>query len=561
MASALLGAAAAALALSASALAETPTAPQAAPRAAARVLSASPGPRQTPWKRSFNPFRGEARFLWPAPAGVYEPLLVYNRATGSYVPWLATRYDWSADNLKLRFAIRPGVVWSDGQPFSARDVTFTFNLMQQVPALDREGVWTFLSSVSAIDASTVEFTLKRPFTPGLGSIGQQAIVAEHKWKDVAQPAAFDDPSPVGTGPFTEVKRFEPTVYELGRNVKYWQAGKPGVDVLRVPLYRSNEEILRALRAGELDWASLFLPDVEKAWVAADAAHHQYWYPDLGPAVLLYLNTQQKPLDDRNVRKAVSMALDRARIAKEAMNNYVIPADATGLADSEKNWKDAGLAASARWTIRDLAQANELLDHAGLARGSDQIRVGPSGPMRYELNVVLGWTDWMAACDILRQNLAEAGIAVSVKAIDFNSWDDALRRGRFTLSLGFGSRGPNPYQFYRDLMDGSLVRPLGERAEANFGRFASDEMTPLLARFEAISDEKEQQTVSRAMQRLFIENAPSLPLFTSPLWGVFNTTHVGGFPSRFRPFASAVPGVGPPPGGAGALPALVEVQVR
>jgi peptide/nickel transport system substrate-binding protein len=256
-----------------------------------------------------------------------------------------------------------------------------------------------------------------------------------------------------------------------------------------------------------------------------------------------------------------MALDRARIAKEAMNGYVIPADATGLAESEKDWKDAALVASARWTIRDVAQANQLLDKAGLARGSDQVRLGPSGPMRYELNVVLGWTDWVAACDILRQNLAEVGIGVSVKAIDFNAWDDALRRGRFTMSIGFGSRGANPYQFYRDLMDGSLARPIGEKAQANFGRFASDEMTPLVRRFEALSDETEQQSVSRAMQRLFVENAPSLPLFTSPLWGVFNTTRLGGFPSRFRPFASAVPGVGPPPGGAGALPALVEVRPR
>ena len=550
------------LALGGSAAPETLASPQAAAPAAARVLVASPGPRQTPWKRSFNPFRGEAGFLWPAAAGVYEPLVVYNRATGSYVPWLATSYDWSADNLKLRFALRPGVVWSDGKPFSARDVKFTFDLMHRVPALDREGVWTFLSSVSAVDADTVEFTLKRPFTPGLASIGQQAIVAEHKWKDVAQPAAFDDPTPVGTGPFTEVKRFEPTVYELGRNPKYWQAGKPGVDVLRVPLYRSNEEMLRALRAGELDWASLFLPDVEKTWVAADAARHQYWYPDLGPTVLLYLNTQQKPL--RRPQRAQGgqhgpgPGPDREGGDQQLRGPGRRDRSRRLAEELEGRWPRSAVA---RWTIRDLAQANQLLDAAGLARGSDQIRVGPSGPMRYELNVVQGWTDWMATGEILKQNLAEVGIAVSVKALDFNAWDDALRRGRFTLSMGFGSRGPNPCQFYRGLMDGSLVRPIGERAEANFHRFASDEVTPLVRRFEAISDEKEQHTLSSAMQRLFIENAPSLPLFTSPLWGVFNTTRLSGFPSRFRPFASAVPGVGAPPGGADALPVLVEVRPR
>ncbi len=529
--------------------------------ARAAVLTASPGPRQTPWRRSFNPFRDDAEFLWPASAGVYEPLLVYNRATGRYLPWLATSYAWSPDNLKLRFVIRPGVLWSDGVAFAARDVTFTFELMRRVPALDRQGIWSFLSSVSAIGPDTVEFTLKRPYTPGLSSIGQRAIVPEHKWKDVTDPAAFDDPTPVGTGPFTEVKRFETMLYELGRNPRYWQAGKPAVEVLRVPLYRSNEDVFRALQVGELDWASLFLPDIEKSWVAADPAHHQYWFPDVGPMVLLYLNTQQKPLDDRNVRVALSMALDRPRIVKEALNNYVAAADATGLADSQRNWKDAGLLANSQWTTRDLVRANQLLDAAGLARGSGQVRLGPSGPLRYELNVVRGWTDWVAAAEIMRQNLAEVGIAVSVKAMDYNAWDDALRRGRFALSMGFGSRGPDPCQFYRDVMDGSLVRPVGERAEANFDRFASDDATQLVRRFESLSDEKEQHALAMAMQRLFNESAPSLPLFASPLWGVFSTTHLGGFPTRFRPFASAVPGVGPPPGGTDALPVLVEVQPR
>ncbi|HXB56673.1 MAG TPA: ABC transporter substrate-binding protein [Vicinamibacteria bacterium] len=536
-------------------------APSPSPAGKTAVLTASPGPRQNPWKRSFNPFRGDAEFLWPASAGVYEPLLVYNRATGRYLSWLATSYAWSPDNLKLRFAIRPGVLWSDGVAFAARDVTFTFELMRRVPALDRQGIWTFLSSVSAISRDTVEFTLKRPFTPGLASIGQCAIVSEHKWKDIADPAAFDDPAPVGTGPFTEVKRFEPMLYELGRNPKYWQAGKPAVELLRVPLYRSNDDVFRALQAGVLDWASLFLPDVEKSWVAADPAHRQYWFPDFGPMVLLYLNTQQKPLDDRNVRMALSMALDRPRIVKEALNNYVAAADTTGLADSQRNWKDAGLLAGNRWTIRDVGRANQLLDAAGLARGSGQIRLGPSGPLRYELNVVKGWTDWVAAAEIIGQNLAEIGVAVSVKALDYNAWDDALRRGRFALSMGFGSRGPDPCQFYRDVMDGSLVRPVGERAEANFNRFASDDATQLVRRFEALSDEKEQRPLAIAMQRLFIMNAPSLPLFASPLWGVFNTTHLSGFPTRFRPFASAVPGVGPPPGGTDALPVLVEVQPR
>ena len=118
-------------------------------------------------------------------------------------------------------------MWSDGTPFTARDVVFTFELLRRFPVLDRVKMWAFLSDVIAVDATTVDFVFKRPFTPGLLPMGQLPIVPEHKWKAVANPATFDDPSPVGTGPFTEVLRFEPMLYELGRNPHYWQSGKPG----------------------------------------------------------------------------------------------------------------------------------------------------------------------------------------------------------------------------------------------------------------------------------------------------------------------------------------------
>ena len=520
-------------------------------------LTATMGPRQAAWKRVFNPFLKEADTRWPSVAGIYEPLIVYNRATGAYVPWLATSFRWSADNTKLRFAVRSAVVWSDGTPFTARDVAFTFGLMRRVPALDPQGLWQFLESVTAEGAATVEFTFKRTYTPGLAVIGTQPIVAEHKWKDVAQPASFDDPNPVGTGPFTEVRRFEPTVYELGRNTKYWQSGKPAVGTLRVPLYRSNEEIVQALAKGELDWASLFLPDIEANWVAKNPSRHQYWYPDLGPTVLLELNTRRKPFDDREVRKAMSMALDRPRITTQALKGYAAPADPSGLAESQKRWKDTMLLASATWTTRDVAQANRRLDAAGLVRGSDGIRAAPgSGHLRFDLNVVQGWTDWVVAATIIRENLAEVGVDATVKPVAYGAWVDALRAGRFDMGIWFGSRGSTPYQFYRGQMDGVLARPIGEEAEDNFHRFASDEASKLLRRFEATADAGELMSLGRELQRLFVDNAPSVPLFASPLWGVFSTERFSGFPSRLNPYGSAAPGAQ-----SDSLPILVQVTPR
>ncbi len=251
-----------------------------------------------------------------------------------------------------------------------------------------------------------------------------------------------------------------------------------------------------------------------------------------------------------------MAIDRPRIVSEAMSGYPMPSDATGLAESQKRWKDA-LSAGADWTKRDVAQANRLLDAAGLARGGDGIRAAPgTGPMRYEINVVQGWTDWIAAAGIIQQNLAEIGIAASVKPLEYNRWLEALKQGRFDMSLGFGRRGPTPYQFYRGQLDGALVRPVGEEAVDNYHRFASPEAAELLRRFEATSDASEQTDIARQLQRLYVTNAPSVPLFASPLWGVFNSKRFSGFPSRFLPYAGAAPGGQPD-----SLPVLIEVKPR
>src|SRR5258708_39484220 len=137
-----------------------------------------------------------------------------------------------------------------------------------------------------------------------------------------------------------------------------------------------------------------------------------------------------------------MALDRPRITKDAIGGYAPPGDATGLAESQKRWKDAALAQDP-WTRRNVAEANKLLDAASLARGADGIRVAGTEPMRYTFQTVQGWTDWLAAAEIMRQNLAEVGVAGAGEAPRYKSLGHALQPGRFEMELGLRSRGPPP----------------------------------------------------------------------------------------------------------------------
>ena len=111
------------------------------------------------WPCSFNPFN-------PSDAAysvglTYETLDFVNALQNAKVtPWLASSYAWSNANKTLTFTIRSGVKWTDGQPLTAADVAYTFNLIKKYPALDLNAVWSVLSSVTQTGANQVVFNFK-----------------------------------------------------------------------------------------------------------------------------------------------------------------------------------------------------------------------------------------------------------------------------------------------------------------------------------------------------------------------------------------------------------------
>jgi len=521
---------------------------------AVRPLTVAIGPRQEPFQRVFNPFRNDSR--WPSQTALYEPLLIYNPISASYTPWLATSFAWEDGNTRLRFALREGVQWSDGKPFGAADVAFTFRLMRDHPSLDAHRVWDFLSEVVTPAERVVDFIFRGRYTPGIYPIGRHAIVPRHIWSEIADPVTFANPDPVATGPFVEVRSFGPELYELARNPRYWRAGHPLAPALRVPLLTSNAAIQAALERAEVDWASVFIPDVERAYVARDPRHREYWYPDAGQHVMLYLNTRREPYDDSRVRKALSLAIDRPRIVKQAIGGYTTPADVTGLPTGQQRWKDAQALSSEDWTRFDPVRAAALLDAAGCRLGPNGLRTLPGGAVwRVEIGVVKGWSDWEQAATILVENFAAVGVKAEVDRQDFRQWLERLERGRFEASIGIALRGPTPYQFYRALMSPALARPIGQPTSANYHRYASPAADELLRQMEAVSDVPQLLQLSGQLQRLFVAEAPALPLHTNPAWGVFNTTHYQGFPTARHPYAVPNPTVPE------SLPVLIEARPR
>jgi peptide/nickel transport system substrate-binding protein len=510
------------------------------PRAPEGVLVVSQE-QQASWVRNFNPLTTAASARWPTLAGVYEPLFVFNSVRAEQIPWLAVAYEWREDNRVLRITTRDGVLWSDGQPFTARDVAFTFKLLERYPALDGGGVWGFLADVKALDERTVDFHFQRVFIPGFDEVAAAKIVPEHVWSEIEDPVTFPNEHPVGTGPFTEIRMFKNQVFELGRNPRYWQEGRPRVEALRFPAYPSNDRANMALVFDEVDWAGNFVPAINRVFVGRNPEHHHYWFPLTGSTIFLYANTMQAPFDDVRVRKALSMAIDRDLLIDVALYRYSRPADATGLSDAFASWPTPEIGDEENWVKHDIARANMLLDEAGFARGVDGIRRLPDGSLwDYEILTVSGWSDWVRASQVIARDLEAVGIKASVRTYDFSAWFQRVQEGRFDLSLGWSFEGPTPYVFYRWLMASATVKPVGETSTGNWHRYGSASADTALAAFEREPDPEAQRSLGLELQQIFVTEAPAIPLYPNPSWAEYNTSRFEGFPSEENPYADPSP---------------------
>jgi peptide/nickel transport system substrate-binding protein len=534
--------------------ASAPAAAPAATEASQPAASASTGPlylnvsmeQQSTWVRNFNPFSPDTRMN--SNTMMYEPLMVYNKTVGKLVPWLATEYAWNSDNTVLTFKLRPDVKWSDGQAFSAKDVVFTFDLVKKFPALVTglgNVMQDTIESVTAPDESSIAFKFKVVNTPVLYVLANQFIVPEHIWKDVSDPVTFTNEKPVATGPFTEVTKFEDQIYVVEKNPYYWMPGKPAFQGLRFPACPGNDQCNMMLVNDELDWTGNFIPDIEKTYVSKNPENFHYYFVG-GDAVMLYINPALKPFDKPEVRKAISMGIDRKMMVNVAMYDYIGPSDATGLSDEYKDWKNPkAVEAGSTWINYDPKAANDLLDKAGLKRGADGLRIGPDGKtMTYKLIVPNGWTDWISDCQIIAQNMKDLGITINIETPEQNSWQEVVFAGKHEWSLGWPSGGATPYGFYRSQMSKGTAQPVGETAGENWDRYVSADADKLLDEFAKTSDLAKQKEIMNEIQMVFVNEAPALPLYPQIDWYEYNTARFSGWPSKDNPYAPGTPFAAP-----------------
>ncbi len=490
--------------------------------------------QQGAYPRNFNPYNPSV--ISGTQGMIYETLLAYNRLDGSVKPWLAESYSIAPDARSITFHLRQNVLWSDGQPFTSDDVVFTVNLLRKYSAMDLEGVGSFVKDIAAPDAYTVLVTLNKAYNPALWYLGGQTfILSKHGWSSVkGDGSQYADPNPIGTGPFV-VKSFSPQLVVLSKNPKYWQPGKPEVTELRYPAFNSNTSAELALQKGQIDWTNLFIPDIEKTYINVDKEHNHYWFPS-SDVVMLFLNLKKYPFNLLPVRQAISASIDRNQLNTVGESGYEPAAHPTGLLPFNKDYMAPQYADMT--FAQDTAKAASLLEGAGFKKGSDGVYADKNGKrLAFTLNVVSGYTDWITDCQLMARELQSAGIKVNINTMDFDAYNNALLTGTYDIAMLWTNPGPTPYYIYDAMLRSTNSAPIGQQATTNYERWMDPATDKLLDQYASATDPAVQKQAIMGIEKIMVEQLPSIPLTDEPYWYQYNTSRFVGWPDAQHPYAA------------------------
>ncbi len=380
---------------------------------------------------TLNPVLADDRASLAVTELLFDRLLAVDPQTGSNVPGLASSWQVSADGLTITFTLRDGVLWHDGQPFSAADVEFTFEAITN-PAVGspRQADFSVVEEFKAVDDTTFVVTLADADCSILYDLGSVSIVPLHILSDDDIQTSPFNVRPVGTGPFVFGERVVGDHITLLRNPRYW--GKmPHLDAWTYKVVAEEEALLAGLETGQLDVIPLPLGD----FTSVEAAGHFQIHPY--PASEYYFigyNTDHPILGDARVRRALSQAVDRRRLLDrilagqgQVLDSGLLPAHWAYPQDPSPPRLGSGQASLraglAQDSSFDPARAAQLLTEAGwVDSDGDGIRDRDGEPLRLRLSTNGGNAVREAIAILAQQYYLAVGVAAEVELMN---WGDFL----------------------------------------------------------------------------------------------------------------------------------------
>lgn len=462
------------------------------------------------------------------PIGMMFAVLLNNKQDGTPIPEIAKSVPKpSSDGLTYKFDLRNDVQWSDGQPLTADDFVFTFQIQYDPKYADSVGspnapdFKDYIESVTAPDQYTLIVKLKKVYSPFLTSylVGFTPL-PKHVLQSVvdAKPADFRKADfnfapTVTSGAFMFGKWDKSSQVTLNANPKHF-LGRPNIDTYILKNAPDSIAITNQLKTGELDVGGIDPSLWEDMATATNINRINF----VGPSWDWYgyqvdpNNPKGRPsgkiFSDKSVRQALYMSIDRQQLADKVYFKQAVPATSVLPGTS---W---GLSSDIPTYPLDLAKARGLLDTAGWKPGSDGIRAKDGVRFSFEVITNKGAKTREAVVQVLAEQWKQIGVECTPKLIQFSEYVKTRQTRDFDMVMGGITFGVDP----SDINSQYEAKFIGKGA--NRMGYNNPQVDSLLEQALTITDQSQRKDIYVKVQKLIMDDLPVGPLtLPKSLWGI------------------------------------------
>jgi peptide/nickel transport system substrate-binding protein len=457
---------------------------------------------------SFNPnFQVDDNAFVPC-CNIYNTLVTLD-SSYAVLPELAKSWETSADGLKITFTLVDNAKWHDGQPVTSTDVKYTFDTIIANPSASASSLFSAVDTIETPDATTLVLNMKQPSASLVSFMGWYGtvILPAHVYDGTDWTTNPANQSPIGSGPFKFVSYAPGANIELGANLDYWGEG-PFVDRLVFNIVPDPNTAVQSLLNGETDVLTVSPPRSQIATLEQSEGVGVINLP-IPSFYYLQMNLNREFTKNLDVRRAISMAINRQQIVDIALGGY--SAVATTFYPTEIPWA-ANTNPDAAVPQFDAEAAKAALDAAGFPLNGDT---------RFKLTFIhftLG-AEYADMAAIIKQNLEDVGIEVEIVALEIGAFSERALAGDFDLNVISGLWGPDPE---------NLKIRVGTGGAVNTSFYSNPEVDRLLEEGSAVTDQSARAEKYFEVQRILAQDLPISPLVTQVLFYP-HSDRVGGLP--------------------------------
>jgi peptide/nickel transport system substrate-binding protein len=411
--------------------------------------------------------------------------LVYVDETGQFIPGLAK--SWKQENDKSwLFELVDNAVFHNGEPFTAKDVAFTFSrILDAKNKLPMRVFFTPVEGVEPVGSHQVRFHLNKPWGAMLATLAQATEMVNEKALQAKDPKLF----PIGTGPYKFVEWVKDDHVTLERWDKYFRPSQPYIDRIIFNAPADDTVRLTGLQTGKFNWIQTVppqrIPELERARDMKSSPGRPYF-----PFFFL-LNASRPPLGDKRIRQAIAWALDRSEIVKLVYyGSHVVTAEPT---PEPSPWATG---VNAHKGGPDLARAKQLMSDAGVGSGLTLTYLVKS---QVPVLVKTG--------EILREQLKKIGITLDVRPLESGQYFEELVGKKFDVAAAWWSVSVDPDLFYYPMQHSS--------SPWNFCGFKSEEADRRLDAFRTTTNAAARKKMYPDLVR-WLQEEGSLLIFSNEI---------------------------------------------